>query len=174
MIFDEAHYSATSQKDEDKRETPYSSLLNFLNSDDYPNVIVLLVTATPWNLITISSKIEKTEVKHDNDGRLISCQGTLSALETNRKVPLHEIPWNHGYEGDFRVGKKLKLMALMDNLKYSFLCADFNGDGAIRVNQCEDEANSSIEDRMSEATTFTITGSMYGSVCLFHFKLAFI
>ena len=109
LVFDEAHYSATSQKDEMKRETPYSKLLNYINSEKYPNVIVLLVTATPWNLLTVSSKIERTEIKIAKDGQLESCEGELPYLETHRKTRLHEITWNHGFEGDYRVGKKVIL-----------------------------------------------------------------
>ena len=108
-IFDEAHYSATSQPDENKQETPYAMLLNYLNSDDYPNIIVLLVTATPWNLLTASSKLRKTEVILDESGNLVPCGRGLESKKANRKVLLHEITWNHGYEGNFRKGNKTKL-----------------------------------------------------------------
>ena len=48
VIFDEAHYSATSEtaKGED---SAYSYLLNHFNSEDFPNIVVLMISATPFN-----------------------------------------------------------------------------------------------------------------------------
>ena len=83
LIFDEAHYGATKQTKEGFRQTPYSSILQHYNSQDYPNVIVLLVTATPWNLLTVSSKLSDSEVMYEN-GELKPCCDALSAIHTNR------------------------------------------------------------------------------------------
>ena len=113
LIFDEAHYSATSQKDATKKETPYSKLLNYINSEEYPNIIVLLITATPWNLLTVSSKVERTEVRIGDNGEPESCEGDLPYLEAHRKTPLHEIAWNQGYEGEYLMGKKIKLEVII-------------------------------------------------------------
>ena len=114
IIFDEAHYSATSQTDETKGETPYSMLVNYINSEDYPNIIVLFVSATPWTLMTTGSKLRKTEVLLTENGNLQPLERGLTAKKANRKVLLHEITWNHGYEGDFRKGKKMKLQVKID------------------------------------------------------------
>ena len=85
LIFDEAHYGATQQTKEGFRQTPYSSILQHYNSQDYPNVIVLLVTATPWNLLTVCSKLSDSKVMYDpNTGELKSCDNALSAIHTNR------------------------------------------------------------------------------------------
>ena len=83
LIFDEAHYGATQQTKEGVRQTPYSSILQHYNSQVYPNVIVLLVTATPWNLLTVSSKLSDSEVMYEN-GELKPCDDSLSAIHTNR------------------------------------------------------------------------------------------
>ena len=110
IIFDEAHYSATSQPNEGKRDTPYENLLNFLNSEEYPNVVVLLVTATPWNLLTVSSKLERsTEVILNAKKEVLPLDNSISK-DSYKRIPLHEITWNHGYEGTFIAGKKTKLM----------------------------------------------------------------
>ena len=85
LIFDEAHYSATSKTEKSKKETPYSTLLNYLNSDEYPNILVLLVTATPWNLLTVSSKLRQTEILLDNDGSLKSCDEVSASRKIIRK-----------------------------------------------------------------------------------------
>ena len=111
LIFDEAHYGATKQPNEDKCETPYSKITQHYNSRDYPNVIIVLVTATPWNLLTVSSKLPKTEVMFNPDnGRLEKCEGTLSVLDNDRKHLLHLIEWNQGIDRSFQDGKDLRLM----------------------------------------------------------------
>ena len=66
IVFDEAHYSATSKTVKEERKTPYSKLAESWNSKDFPNVVVLLVSATPWNLQTINTRINRlTEIKID-------------------------------------------------------------------------------------------------------------
>ena len=111
LIFDEAHHGATKQSNEDKSETPYSKLTQHYNSKDYPNIIILLVTATPWNLLTVSSKLPKTEVMFNpRNGQLEKDKGTLSALDNDKKVPLHEIQYHHCIDRSFQDGKDLKLM----------------------------------------------------------------
>ena len=163
LIFDEAHHGATSQHQKDKRETPYSFLSSEFNSDDYPNVIVLLVSATPWNLMTVLTKLEKEVVicspQGDNGiGKLESKEGTLSSLKTKQEIQLHEIAWNHGQEGDLLNGKKVKIMVLMEKHKYFFLRADFE-------NGCVSTFPSDVLDEsLQTATTFTVKGSIYGSV----------
>ena len=124
IVCDEAHYSATSQPDEDKRETPYSLLVNWANSEDYPNVIVILVTATPWNLVTTGTKLPQTQVEYDENGRLKSSDKTLAAIKNHRKTKLHEITSSHQYEGDLSVGKKTKLMVseLLQGCPLIFFC----------------------------------------------------
>ena len=113
LIFDEAHYGATQQTKEGKQETPYSSILKHYNSQEYPNVIILLVTATPWNLLTVSSKLSDSMVMYDpTTGDLQSCDDSLAAIHTNRKTHSHQIPWNYGHEREIQEGKEIKLMVI--------------------------------------------------------------
>ena len=163
LIFDEAHHGATKQSNEDKSETPYSKLTQHYNSQDYPNIIILLVTATPWNLLTVSSKLPKTEVMFNpRNGRLEKGQGTLSALDNDRKVPLHEIQYHHCIDRSFQDGEDLKLMALQENLKYGMFKADFENH---RIQCRPDENNSeSFMSKFEEATVFTVEGSLYSFV----------
>ena len=163
LIFDEAHHGATSQHQKDKRETPYSFLSSEFNSDDFPNVIVLLVSATPWNLMTVLTKLENEVVlcspQGDNGvGKLESMEGTLSSLKTKQAIQLHEIAWNHGQEGDLLNGKKVKMMVLMERHKYFFLQADFKN-GCVTTFPSD-----ALVEGLENATTFTVKGSIYGTV----------
>ena len=129
LIFDEAHYGATQQTEEGKPQTPYSSILQHYNSQEYPNVIVLLVTATPWNLLTVSSKLSDSLVMYDpKTGALQACDDSLAAIHTNRKINLHKIPWNYGHEREIQEGKELKLMVnhLLD-FTFTILISLFSG-----------------------------------------------
>lgn len=101
IICDEAHFSATSQTDQDKRETPYSTLLASWNSTQFPNVIVLLVSATPWNMLTVQTKLENIEIPDPSNPK--------------RVVRLNVCSWEDGQEGDFMQGKEMRLLVM----KYS-------------------------------------------------------
>ena len=56
IVFDEAHHGATSftsdlnNSGDQARPSPYNKLAGSWNSEDFPNVVVLLVSATAWNL----------------------------------------------------------------------------------------------------------------------------
>ena len=79
IIFDEAHYSATSETAKGE-ESAYSKLLNHLNSDDYPNIVVLMISATPFNLLTLSSRFENTMVQIDPISNEVRSEKDFSGL----------------------------------------------------------------------------------------------
>lgn len=90
IICDEAHYGLND--DADEKETAYSKLLADWNSDQYKNVVVVMVSATPWNLLTVRSKLENNA--HPDD----------------KSLRLHVCGWTESLEGDFKQGKEMKLL----------------------------------------------------------------
>ena len=105
IIFDEAHHGATTNED---NSTPYSKLA-FWNSQDFPNVFVLLVSATPWNLLSVKSKVPNREVSMEprKDYQIIE---TGPDRKNRRKFDLHKIQWSDSYESDLRIGKACRIM----------------------------------------------------------------
>ena len=120
VICDEAHFGATGKTDDQDRETPYSLLLNHYNSEDFPRVIVIMVTATPWSLLTTYSRIELTKVFRNHDGNLEKIpKNTLSVLENG--ISLNRITWNETLQATLFHGKSYRLMILQENLNYEWL-----------------------------------------------------
>ena len=107
IIFDEAHHSATA-KNEDKKPTPYQKLAKPWNSEDFPNVFVLMVSATPWNLQTVNTKIKKTEASIDPNNDYMINPYARSGGRNN--FILNEVHWSDSHEGDLIAGKKCRLV----------------------------------------------------------------
>lgn len=105
-MFDEAHHGATAKED---RETPYSKLLSPWNSEDYPNVFILMVSATPWNLLSVSSKLPKRNVTMNpkNDYEISESE---SNFKNRREFNLHQIHWSDSHESNLKIGKKVRIM----------------------------------------------------------------
>ena len=80
------------------------------NSQDFPNVFVFQISATPWNLQTVNSRIENTEVIQD------SRTGKISKLDHDKdkyrreKFKLNEVQWMSSHESDLKIGKKCRLV----------------------------------------------------------------
>ena len=108
IIFDEAHHGATTNED---RSTPYSKLASTWNSEDFPNVFVLLVSATPWNLLSVKSKIPEKLVYMDpkNDYEISEA---VPNLKDRKQFNLHTIQWSDSYESDLKIGKTCRLMVM--------------------------------------------------------------
>ena len=121
IVFDEAHYSATSKTSDsrgsEQRKTPYAKLAEHWNSTEYPNVIVLLVSATPWNLQTINTKIDRTSEININPNRkyeITAVDPQSSDRYKRSKSLLHEVHWNHHLEGEILRGKQCRLLVSLE------------------------------------------------------------
>lgn len=134
IVCDEAHSGATGKVDNKQlQETPYSKLVNPWNSQDFPNVVVIMVTATPWTLLTINSKLSsivlgfntETEDYHifPNDDRRNMPNGIVC-----KTFPLHHVRWINAMTGNFENGHKLKLVVFVNP------SSDLESGSAFRLN----------------------------------------
>ena len=116
IVFDEAHYSATSSKSSDSQYTPYEDLARPWNSEEFPNVFVLQISATPWNLQTINTRISDLEVFQDpKTHQLIEANLNTTHRYKRGKFKLNEIEWVSSHESDLKIGKKYRLVVCNQN-----------------------------------------------------------
>ena len=104
-------FSATGREDVHDKESPYEMLTSPWNSDDYPNVFVFQISATPWNLQTVNTRIENIDVIQNLQTGEIS---ELDVVSTDRyrreKFKLNEVKWINSHESDLRKGKMCRLV----------------------------------------------------------------
>ena len=166
-IFDEAHHSATSETAKGE-ESAYSTLLNPLNSDDYPNIVVLMITATPFNLLTTVSRFENTRVHIDPISNEVRPKEKYSGLALFKPPSqnLHKISWNNSFQAEFQSGKEVRMMLLTKDKGYKWVFIN---------NIIEDDGNTAINDgtpfvhsttNRDEASVFKIKGSIHHYVTI--------
>ena len=70
-----------------------------------------MVSATPWNLQTVKTRFELTEVGWKNDTlEIIGSQ--VSGRAYQKKFNLHEMNWSDSYNKAFKEGKEVLLMVI--------------------------------------------------------------
>ncbi|XP_068230443.1 uncharacterized protein [Palaemon carinicauda] len=98
IIADEAHWGATTA------DKPHSLLINEWSRKDehgksvYSNVILLLVTATPYNLLTENSRL-RTDIfyKNENDGFMIKTGTEKIKMRKDGFKMLHRVMWTDSF-----------------------------------------------------------------------------
>ena len=94
--------SNSATRREDDLDTPYSQLSNPWNSEDFPNVFVLQISATPWNLQTVNSRIENIDVFQDPSTGQMS-KNEIKDNYRRGKFKLNEIQWMNSHESNLKV-----------------------------------------------------------------------
>ena len=69
-----------------------------------------MVSATPWNLQTVKTRFELTEVGWKND--TLEIIGSQVSGRTQKKFNLHEMNWSDSYNKAFKEGKEVLLMVI--------------------------------------------------------------
>ncbi|XP_068229793.1 uncharacterized protein [Palaemon carinicauda] len=104
IVADEAHWGATTD------DKPHSMLINKWNSQDHPNVILLLVTATPYNLLTQNSRLPTdTFFKKDKDGFRFETVNVEKKTITQGFKMLHRVKWTESFRIKVEEGIIVKL-----------------------------------------------------------------
>ena len=143
IVCDEAHYGATgkscilqsismeiiglscqfSAETLTNAESPYSKIVNHWNSEDHPNVVMLMMTATPQTLLTTNTKLNRnamirfnfTTDKFENAPRGVAESRTTDA-NFGEPIPRHITGWSAAHEGAFRGGAPMKIVVLPEKI----------------------------------------------------------
>lgn len=117
VVADEAHWGITHSETSVKGETANNKLVNSWTDEEHPNVLVLQVSATPFNLLTDCSRIPLDEVyardtmskenivldKNTKGKRLFSKgKDVTNRVGTSRK--LHHVKWSESFEAKLQAG----------------------------------------------------------------------
>ena len=173
IIADECHWGITKDK---KKSSAHNLFINEWCRGNSPrNVIVVQISATPFNLLTQNSRLPVVQCVLLNS-KMTTCrrdyeEGELVVLErepnlteqirkTSKELELHVVHWSEVELKNFERGMQMKLKSTLNftNVPYRFL--QVSPDGTLRVTSIE-----------SEASDFTVQGS-HGIVTLKVFATA--
>ncbi|KAL9979248.1 hypothetical protein ACROYT_G016881 [Oculina patagonica] len=159
IIADECHWGITKDKEE-KKPSAHNLFVNEWCRENSPqNVIVVQISATPYNLLTQNSRLPMVRcvLLNDNISTIHNNYkaGDLVALErepnleehvinNSKEVELHVAHWSEVELKNFEKGMRMKLKSTL-NIKdapYQYLCV--SSDGKLSVTSIEDDANDFI------------------------------
>ena len=110
MFLFSAHHSSTST-DEVGKESMYEEKVNYFNSDDHPNVILIFMSATPWNLMTESSRFSKIEIGYSPITKKYEfVEGQTKARQLTNVSKLFDVPWSLATGQEYSKGRKVRLL----------------------------------------------------------------
>ena len=154
IIADEAHWGPTSKatdKDTKPKETKenvetaekkkaYDSLVNSWNDEEFPNVFVLQVTATPYNLLTVNSRLDLNTmcVWEDIEGKRVLRIVNPDDKCAGNRVLLHHMKWNECYDLLIQQGirQEIKVPQKLKSDGDLFLSVGSNGEWKADLEVC--------------------------------------
>ena len=168
IVADECHWGIT--RDKEKKSSAHNLFINEWCKKDPPrNVIVVQISATPFNLLTKNSRLpvvscvlmrdsDVTTLTEHTAGDLVVQTQDSSPKEhvrnTSKEVELHVIHWSEVELKNFESGMRMKLKSALitENSPYQYLQVSTNG-------------KLSVTPERDDATVFIIQGS-HGIVTL--------
>ena len=158
IIADECHWGIT--KDKEKKSSAHNLFINEWCRGNSPrNVIVVQISATPFNLLTQNSRLPVVQCVLLNS-KMTTCrrdyeEGELVVLErepdlteqvrkTSKELELHVVHWSEVELKNFERGMQMKLKSTLNftDVPYRFL--QVSPDGTLRVTSIESEASDFI------------------------------
>jgi len=158
IIADECHWGIT--KDKERTSSAHNLFINEWCRGNSPrNVIVVQISATPFNLLTQNSRLPVAQCVLLNS-KMTTCQrnyeeGELVVLErepnlneqvrkTSKELELHVVHWSEVELKNFERGMQMKLKSTLKipGVPYRFL--QVSPDGDLRVTSTESEASDFI------------------------------
>ena len=149
IVADEAHWGPTNESSNVTKENEegcvrrkaYNSLINSWSDKEHSNVIILQVTATPYNLMTENTRLVLDQVcvwETSEEKRVLRVVPSTEAC-TRKTVKLHHMKWDETFESLVQVGVKVvvKIPRKSKVGSNSFLAAA--DDGILRLSDSETE-----------------------------------
>ena len=158
IIADECHWGIT--KDKDQTPSAHNLFINEWGKEQSPrNVVVLQISATPFNLLTqnsrlpevkcilLSKEISTTRKNHEAGDLLVLESGSdldEDVRETSKEVELHVVHWSEVELKSLEDGVRMKLKSTLsvENQPHQYLRVSF--DGHVDVTSDEGEATDFI------------------------------
>ncbi|CAH3029665.1 unnamed protein product, partial [Porites evermanni] len=144
IIADECHWGIT--KDKDQKQSAHNLFINDWCEESPRNVVVVQISATPFNLLTQDSRLPEVRclVLHD---KVTTTRKTYEAgdllveetepeieervKETAREVELHVVDWSEVEVKNFERGMRMKLKSTLSEKGVRSLCRQVSPDAKL-------------------------------------------
>ena len=156
IIADECHWGIT--RDKEGKTAAHNLYINGWCKENSPsNVLVVQISATPFNLLTGNSRLPKVQCVISDENTTSCSAGDLLVLETgieevkqiSKKVELHVVHWSEVELNNFERGMRMKLK--------STLYTD-DAENKFRYLQVSSQGNLGVTASESDATEFVVEG----------------
>ena len=159
IIADECHWGITKDKEENKPSAHNLFVNEWCKGNSPHNVVVVQISATPFNLLTQNSRLPdvrcvllsdkvSTAQRDYKEGDLVVLEKEPNLEEhvkkNSKEVELHMVHWSEVELKNFERGMRMKLKSTLniEDAPYKYLCV--SPDGMLGVTSIEDDANDFI------------------------------
>ncbi|KAJ7326079.1 GREB1-like protein [Desmophyllum pertusum] len=158
IIADECHWGIT--KDKEEKHSAHNLFINEWSKDNSPkNVVVIQISATPFNLLTQNSRLPVVTCVLLNDkvsttsneyqaGDLVVLNREPNLEEhvrnNSKEVELHVVHWSEVELKNFEMGMRMKIKSALNSEDASYRYLRVSSDGKLSVTSIEDDSTDFI------------------------------